>query len=151
MTPINVFLYVLVYGTYLFCIKFEYFHNLFHITNVRILCCARAFIHCIKEVFTTFIHTNITITLFFFHIRRSRSLFVALIIVRTQSFFVFTCFVVPRNRYVYAFQLHSIHQHNSRLNCFVGVSNCLIDIQFNYFGRYLNVLLDFNFIRNLFH
>ena len=44
MTSINIVSHVLVYDTYFFCLRFVYFHNLFHITDGPILCCARAFI-----------------------------------------------------------------------------------------------------------
>ena len=62
---------------------------------------------------------------------------------------------VARNRYVDDFQLLPIHQINPILNLFVDVSNCFIgalrsvNALFNPFCTYSNMLLYFNYRRNM--
>ena len=43
MTAINMFLHILVYGMYLFYLRFVHIQNLFCLIYVSFLCCARAF------------------------------------------------------------------------------------------------------------
>ena len=85
MTTIYIVSHVSVYGEYLFYLKLLYIHNIFHLTDGCPMWCTRAFIHWIKEVFTTFIHTNITITLFFFLFRSSQIVFHTLISIPTEK------------------------------------------------------------------
>ena len=80
---VNMCLRVLVYSTHFFYLRFVYFHNFFHLTDGHILWCARAFISWMQEVFTAFMHTNMTITWFFFIFRRARCIFLTLIIIHT--------------------------------------------------------------------
>ena len=112
---INMFPYASVYATYFLYLGFVYFHNLFHITDGCILWCACAFIHWMKEVFTIFIHTNITITWFFFLLIRAQSISLTLFVIRTWRFFVFIRFLVVRNRCVDTFLFLPVHRSNSRL------------------------------------
>ena len=123
---INMYSYVPVYGTYFFSLVVVYFCNFYHLIDSRILCCARAFIRWMKEMFNAFIHTNITITWFFFLFRCSWGLFLALIIICTQSFFMLICFPLSRSHYVDAFQFLHFHWSNSRLNFFVDMPNFLL-------------------------
>ena len=89
-------------------------------------------VQMLNEIFfAAWIHNNITIAWIFFIFRHARSLFLALIIVTTQSLFIFIRFLVARNCYVDAFQLLPIHISNSRLNFFVGVFNCFIETFFS--------------------
>ena len=116
-----------------FKIRFLLCHNLCHITARQILWC-----------------TNITITWFLFLFRRSQSLFLSLITLCNQSFFLFILFLVARNCCVHGFQLLHMHVSNSRLHFFADVSNCFVDLLFNSFRKNLNVLIAFNCIINLF-
>ena len=133
MRTINMFLNVTVYGTYFFYIRLVYLHNLFHITHLCILFCVRAVICQIKELFTTFINTNITITCVLFIFRRVWSLFLYLIIIRTWIFFMFICFLFTLILFVDAFQFVPINRSNFILNLFIE-AYCSIAVQFNYFG-----------------
>ena len=63
---------------------------------------------------------------FFFLFRCARIIFLSLITICTQSFFMFIFFLVVRTSYVDALQFLLIHQSNFRLNCFIDVSNFLL-------------------------
>ena len=130
ITTTNMFSHVSVYGTYLFYLIFVYLHNIFYITDGRILCFIRAFIHWIKEVFNSFIHTNITIRWFYFIFRCAQSLSLAIIIIQTQSLFVFIHYLLACKHCVDGFQFFIIHKSNPRLNSFVDVSNFFVDAFF---------------------
>ena len=74
--------------------------------------------------FTTFIHTNITITCLFLCVW---SIFLALINIRTRIFFMFIFYIFTRTCYVCAFQFLPIHWSNYRFNSFNDVSKCFVD------------------------
>ena len=156
MTTINMLLNALVYGTYLLYLRFVYFHNIFHLTDVNLLFHVHRFISQTEEVLTAFINTNLTIMLFFFIFGPSWSLFPGIIFIHNRSFSLFILLLVARNSYADALQLIFIHWSNSRLNCFVDASNCFVgefcsvDVRFNSFGTYPDVLPYFNYIRNMF-
>ena len=104
-----------------FKVLFVLCNKVLHLTDGYIHYCAHALVHCVKEVFTTFIHDNIKITWVFFLFRRNRSLFIALIIISNWSFFTFFLFIVACTRCVDDLKLFHIQQSNSRLNIFVDV------------------------------
>ena len=102
------------------------------------------------EVFTTFIHMNINITRFKLLFRGAWNILLALVTTRTQIFVMFFHFIFAGTRYIDAFQLIPVHQSNSRFIVFCDVTNCFVeafcsvDVQFNSFYKYLNVIIDFN-------
>ena len=155
MTYINMFLHASVYCTYLFYLIFVFLTYFFHLTDGRILCCACAFIHWMKEVFTAFVHMNITIMWFLFLFRRAQSIFLSLIIIITQKNYMSICFLVTCYCDVYDLQFLTIPIINYRLNCLVDVSNFFVDtfcsmfVQFNSFGAYPKVLFALNKLINL--
>ena len=63
----------------------------------------------------------------FFSFRHDWSLFLALITICTRIFFVFICFLVEFNSWVDALLFLPIRWSNSILNCFVDVSNFLVN------------------------
>ena len=137
MTTINTFLHASVYGTYFFYIKFAYFHNLFHLTNVCILCRAHAFICWVTELFFASKYTNIAITRSFFLFRCTWGLFLALNIICTQSFRMSVSFIVACTHYVGALQLFFIQWNNI---CFVDMSKYFVDTFFQLTSK-LNLLV----------
>ena len=114
-------------------VKYLLFHKLFYLTGGHSCWCERTFIHWMAELFTLFIHTKITITCCLFLFRRDQSISPAFITIHTCSFFMFFNFIVARTYCIGAFQLHPINKSNYRLNCFVEVSNCFVDLLFNPF------------------
>ena len=92
----------------------------------RNYCCAGAFVRWVADVVSTFIHTDITVMSFrslimtcihsFLIFRRTQSIFLALIIIRTWSIFIFVCFIVAHTRYINAFGFFLVHRSNYRLN-----------------------------------
>ena len=127
MTTINMFSHAQVYEIYFLYLVLVYFHIIFHHTYVHILCRASAFIRWMEEVFTAFIHINITITWFFFFQRclkyfpRPRYY--------SYSKFLYVYFsLVARMCYIDTFQLLPMHLSKSRFNCFIDVSNCFLTI-----------------------
>ena len=135
MTDINMIFYVSFYSPYFFYIRFLYFDNVLHRTDGCILWCECALIRWMKEVIITFVHMNINISCFFFLFRLSWSLFLALIIIHTRSFFLIARFVVTRNSFVDGFKFLPIHWGDSRFDFFfVDESNYFIDVQLKYFS-----------------
>ena len=115
MTTITITSHVSVYVTCFFYLRILYLHNIFHITCGFLLCCARAVIHWMKFFFPHSYIQNITITWFFFIFGGDWSLFLALIILLAQIFFIFICFLIVRNHYINDFQFLPIHRSNYRL------------------------------------
>ena len=109
----------------------------------RISCCACAFVRWMTYIFYQFIQTDITVMWFhsllmtFIHsfllFRRTRSLLLALIIMRTWSIFMSVCFIVAYTCYIDVFWFFLIHRSNTRLNCFLGVF-CSDALWFNSLG-----------------
>ena len=112
---------------HLFIFRFVVYYKLFHLSDRYRIFCACAFLHWVAEVFAVFIDTNITITGVFFPFRRSWSLFLASIIIRTWSSFKVIRFVVAHVCYIFALQFLPIHQSTSRLKILLTYSIVLLE------------------------
>ena len=130
----NTFLHILIFN-------FLLFRQLFHPTDVYSLWCTCVLIRWVAEVIYAFIDTNITIMWFLFIFVHAWSLFLALVIIRTWSFFMFVHFIFVCARYFDPFQFLPIHRSNYRLNCYFDVFNffvyafCSVDVQFHSSGK----------------
>ena len=135
---------------YVFKIIFLLCHKIFRITDRHILCCDNAFILWMEELFTVFIHTNITIMCFFFLFKRSKIIFLALVTIRNQNWLILFSFFLVYTCCVDTLPFLSIHQSHFILIFSVHLADCFFDafcsvnVQFNSFGMYPNMPLGFN-------
>ena len=119
--------------------------NIFHKTHGylldRIHWCTCVFLRWVTDFFV-FLNTDITITCFhsffltcthsLFSFESNWSIFLTLVIMRTQSLFVLSCFTFQCTCYIDTFQLLLIRWSNSKLDCLIGVFNfgfnCFVDV-----------------------
>ena len=88
-------------------------------------CCAYAFICRLEYGFSTLINVKETVTyihkFYVLLIRRTWSIIVSLIVIRTLSLFMLIWFIVAYTHYMDSFWSSLIHQSNSILNYFIDV------------------------------
>ena len=165
--PDTLHVFLITYDNYQYNIAYLVLWNSFILSQNCISPQYLSYYWCLSLVLCTRVHTLDSINawrihtyehnhhVYFFILRRVQSIFLTFIIIHTWSFFMFIRFRLTRNCCIDAFWIFSITWRNYRLNLFVDMSNCFVDAffdgsQFNFFCTYPNVILDFNYISNMF-